>query len=269
MSAKDKKLVRIVLCAAAVLLLLQAGFYAYIALFNREILPGPYVKMRFGDIQEIPEDTPYLDLKINIDGYSLGQSVRYFNEIALRDEGHDYVDIVRKWTEPIRFYAKGTPDDVTWEVLRKTFAEMNKVEGFPGIVEVDREEDATLIGHFYDDEVFNTYVRQFSGNKFTNGCSHLEMNEEDGSIKSGIIAVRNSIDEPRRRSVICEELVQAMGLQNDSYSYPDSLFYQGPNEVPEPNGLDWIVFRLLYHPLIRNGMNYVQCVPVLVHIIEH
>ena len=68
------------------------------------------------------------------------------------------------------------------------------------------------------------------------------------------IGIRTSMSQHERNSVIWEELVQCTGLQNDSYKYPESLFYQGYNEVQEPTKLDWILFEVLYHPAIQPGM---------------
>ena len=57
-----------------------------------------------------------------------------------------------------------------------------------------------------------------------------------------------------RAGVICEEIIQSLGLSNDSYTYPDSIFYQGYSEISWPSELDWTLVELLYHPALRLGM---------------
>ena len=256
-------------CILGLALLLQGGYYMRIYL-SRTIEIGPFATRRYGTVQAVSANTPYNDTKIPVPaGYNRGQVYRYFKEIALSDEPQHYKDVVRKWAIPVRFYAEGDIDELVEEVLQSLIEAMNAVEGFPGIVRVYNLDEANLIGYFYTDETFFVRVRDYGGNKFTNGLSSLEVNDQNYSITSGLIMVRNGMSEVRRRSVICEELIQAMGLQNDSYSYPDSLYYKGYNETPEPNELDWTVLRILYHPLIQPGMNFNQCLPVLATIIEH
>ena len=57
-----------------------------------------------------------------------------------------------------------------------------------------------------------------------------------------------------RAGVICEEVIQSLGLSYDSYTYPDSLFYQGYSDISWPSELDWKLVELLHHPALRPGM---------------
>ncbi|MBR6020518.1 MAG: DUF2927 domain-containing protein [Lachnospiraceae bacterium] len=266
--AKNKKALVLALCIFILLFVLQCGYYVKVYLSIKHD-PGKYINERRGTISSISKESPYIDTKIDLQGHNLSQVFRYFSNIALVDEGLDYKDTIRKWISPIRFYAEGDLDDLIEDVLKKLFERMNTVEGFPGISRVYSVDDANLIGYFYNDETFYSFAETYGGNKYTNGLTVLTLNEYDYSISSGLFIVRNGMTEARRRSVICEELVQSMGLENDSYAYPESLFYQGYNEVTEPNDLDWILFRILYHPLVQSGMNYNQILPVLTTITQH
>lgn len=267
----NKSAVILAACILGIALLLQGGYYLRIYL-SRTIEIGPFATRRYGNVHAVSSDTPYIDTKISVPtGYTRMQTYRYFKEIALMDEGMNYKDVVRKWVTPIRFYVDGEPDELIEEVLGNLLEKLNTVEGFPGITRVYNKEEANLIGCFYNDEDFLEYAHSgiHRASKSVYGMTHVETNENDYTIQSAIFYVRNSLEDVRRCHVTSEELIQSLGLENDSYAYQDSLFYQLYNEVQGPNELDWTVFRILYHPLIQPGMNFNQCLPVLATIIEH
>ncbi|MBO4653247.1 MAG: DUF2927 domain-containing protein [Lachnospiraceae bacterium] len=270
----NKQAVLLAVCILALALLLQCGYYVRIYL-SRTIEIGPFANRRYGTIHAVfnkSSITPYIDMKISVpEGYTRAQAFYYFKEIALMDEGQNYVDTVRKWTKPIFFYVDGEPDELVEEALQNLIEKMNTVKGFPGITRVYDKEKANLIGCFYNDEDFLEYAHSgiHRANKNTFGMTHVETNESDYTIQSAIFYVRNSLSDVRRVHVTTEEMIQSLGLENDSYIYPDSLFFQDYSEAQELNALDWTVFRILYHPLIQPGMNFNQCFPILTKIINH
>ena len=270
----NKQAILLAACILALALLLQGGYYVRIYL-SRTIEIGPFANRRYGTIHAVfnkSSITPYIDMKISVpDGYTRAQPFYYFKEIALMDEGQNYVDTVRKWTKPIFFYVDGEPDELVEEALQNLIEKMNTVKGFPWITRVYDKEKANLIGCFYNDDDFLEYAHSgiHRATKRMYGLTHVETNENDYTIQSAIFYVRNSLSDVRRVHVTTEELIQAMGLENDSYIYPDSLFFQDYSEVQVPNELDWTLFRILYHPLIQPGMNYNQCFPILSKIVDH
>ena len=62
-----------------------------------------------------------------------------------------------------------------------------------------------------------------------------------------------------RPAVIAEELCQGLGLLQDVYDQPESIFYQYHYQhyftANWPSPLDWAVMRLLYSDVLRPGMN--------------
>lgn len=72
-----------------------------------------------------------------------------------------------------------------------------------------------------------------------------------GVIDSAIILISNhSPTAKKKESVVLEEMTQILGLAADSYSYPNSLFYQGVNSVTDLSSIDIEVLQLLYDSLI-------------------
>ena len=50
----------------------------------------------------------------------------------------------------------------------------------------------------------------------------------------------------RQKHVIREEITQSLGFINDSYEYPESIFYQGFSENDFFSEMDKKIIRLLY-----------------------
>ena len=50
----------------------------------------------------------------------------------------------------------------------------------------------------------------------------------------------------RQRHVIREEITQSLGLFNDTYDYPESIFYQGYSEQTSFASIDEEIIKLLY-----------------------
>ena len=199
-------------------------------------------------------------------GYSTSKILSYFSEIALSAEYGDGSSEVRKWKSSIKLYVCGAPSTADWTVINAVVAKMNKVDGFPGISIVKNESDSNLVMYFYGDTEYDRITPSMITDR-TDGFATCWFGSSSVIVR-GKIGIRMSITQTERNSVIWEELVQVTGLQNDSYSYPDSLFYQGYNEVQQPTTLDWILFEVLYSPLIAPGMSYSEVSDVLPSILR-
>ena len=198
-------------------------------------------------------------------GYSLKDITDYFSDIALHTEYGTDTNCIHKWSAPILVYIKGSPTAQDLAVIQNIFRKMNSVKGFPSISETSSDELANLVITFADDNEYRN-ITPANINDSTDGFASCWW--QGASIFKAKIGIRTSISQNERNSVIWEELVQATGLQNDSYTYPDSLFYQGYNEVQEPTTLDWILFEILYHPAITVGMSEAECVNIINEIIK-
>ena len=84
----------------------------------------------------------------------------------------------------------------------------------------------------------------------------------------GEVGICSDIDRETKNSVILEEIVQCMGIFNDSYTYPDSLFYQGFNTPQWPTDMDWLMVQLLYREELKPGMNEEEVTAVLRGLLE-
>ena len=77
---------------------------------------------------------------------------------------------------------------------------------------------------------------------------------KDFVIDRAVVMINSEQPEWVRKAAIVEEITQAMGLIDDSWWYPDSMFYQGGSASYSLADIDEAVIRLLYDPRIEPGM---------------
>ena len=80
-----------------------------------------------------------------------------------------------------------------------------------------------------------------------------------GAIYKGRILISSDgINQGERSHLIREELTQSLGLFQDSWQYPESIFYQGWTATPEYAAIDGPTIQLLYQPQLSAGMTQGQ-----------
>ena len=61
------------------------------------------------------------------------------------------------------------------------------------------------------------------------------------------IDTKRTWDDNQRKDILREELTQALGFGQDSYLYPNSVFYQGPTEITQYSDIDKEIIKLHYN----------------------
>ena len=198
-----------------------------------------------------PEPGP---IHVGTYGFTKEDVFSYFLEVGLQAEYSEKsdTDFIKKWVTPIVVRTEGTPSEEDLSLIRSLFDRLNKVEGFPGIREQKGNEDANCVIRFLDYDEYAGYAEKAVHDTATYGYALIRF--RNGAIEGSEIGIRNDLTRMNKNHVILEEVIQSLGLQNDSYSYPDSLFYQGYNEPQQPSDMDWLLVRFLYHSEIKPGM---------------
>lgn len=188
-------------------------------------------------------------------GLKKADIVDYYCRVGLTSEftNGNVIDYVRKWQLPIYYTVNGTPNEDDIALIERLVSALNQVDGFPGMYPADSEGDsANFIMMFLDYDEYKAASLAAVGTELTDGYSSIWF--MGGDITQAEIGVCNDLTRTNKNHVILEEIIQALGLQNDTYDYPESLFYQGYNEPQWPCELDWFLVRFLYHPEITPMM---------------
>ncbi len=220
-------------------------------------------------VSPTPTERP-ADSYISSGKYTQSQILEYFGEVVLQTEffsGSDAPQEIRKWNTTILYYIEGdfTPEDL--DTIDRLVEALDAIPGFVGMKRVETFEECNLLIRFAPTEKYNNYASlHVSG--ATDGYATCWYNTDSYYFYQAEVGIRSDNDLTTKTSVILEELVQMLGIQNDSYLYPDSLFYQGFSTPQWPTELDWLMVRLLYHPEITAGMQYEECAQIIHEIVR-
>jgi hypothetical protein len=150
-----------------------------------------------------------------------------------------------KWEKDVKIYVSGYRPDYMMSELDDIVSELNDLINPIDLEIVSSESEAnTFIFLGSDSDFKETY--SFLKNKdlsrtagyFTikpeNAYLYVNMDKLDGDVEA-------------QKSVLREELTQSLGLCNDSWEYPNSIFYQGWSTNTEYSDLDKEIIQMLYN----------------------
>ena len=187
---------------------------------------------------------------ISAAGYAPSEIINYFCDVALGAEYGETEEVVIRWGEPVRYHIGAGATEADLQQIYSLIDALNKVPGFPGFVPAASAEDAALTVSFVD----TAGMEAAAGDSF-NGYVTLRWALDGYGIVSGQIYYNTELDQGERNAVIVEELVQSLGLLNDTYDHPESIFYQYHTDTSWPTTLDWAVIQLLYSDGLTPGMD--------------
>ena len=201
---------------------------------------------------DVPENENTAGGSITVQDVSPGRILDYFNEVALGSEYGESTDVLCKWTKTVLYTVEGsaTEDDLT--LIGELCERLNTIEGFPGIRKAIIPGTANFVISFVENGKIEEMFEAADGNCV--GMAEYSWDSSTGEILSARAAIDETITD-ERCSTVCEEFLQALGPACDSYSYINSVFYEGVTLVPRPSELDWAIMQILYSPEMPVGVH--------------
>lgn len=201
-------------------------------------------------------------------GHSQAEVIAWFEEAVLSSEyttNESQSRLVQKWTEPIVWSFSGEYTASDEAFLTEFFEQMNDVPGFPGFVRASDPDEAAMRLIWCEKEEFYAQMGESIHGEDATGAATYWYDLETNSICSALICYRNDAltDDVTRRSVLLEEIVNSIGLGNDSETRTDSIIYQYDSSATELSDVDWLIIRLLYGTPIRCGMDADACAEII------
>ncbi|NMA94214.1 MAG: DUF2927 domain-containing protein [Clostridiales bacterium] len=192
-----------------------------------------------------------------VDGFTDEQVLNYFMEVAYKGEYEGVREFCLRYESPVRYIVYGEPGEEDLAKLDALVAALNEVEGFPGMFAETNPDNVNFEIYFSSEEYYESntgiYVEDNSWGYATVYYSTLEENLGEISTSYVWISDYAGPQEPDRNSIICEEVVQALGMLNDPVYGYYSIFDENRNDCSWPSALDWAVIKTLYHPSMRAG----------------
>ena len=193
------------------------------------------------------------------------QILEYFEEVVLHIEytdGTGNASLVQKWAVPLYYEIYGAPTEEDLAVLADLFAQLNAVEGFPGIYAAEDDVSANLSLHFLDPESFNATFSSVVNGEDACGATQFWFYTDTNDIYTANVGYRTDLDQTTRNSILIEEIINTLGI-TDTELRPDSIVYQYSDDNLALSDIDWVILKLLYDPAIQCGMDFDSCAAVI------
>jgi hypothetical protein len=168
----------------------------------------------------------------------------YFNEIALGSEFDGKSHNVFKRTEDVKIYVHGHKKDYLMTELDRIVGELNDIIETINIEIVSNKSEANTFIYLGDYKTFDKLYPQVSEELLVHNWGYFEIYRDYSLIYVDIFRT-TKID--AQKHLLREELTQSLGLCNDSYRYPESIFYQGWTTTTEFSPIDVELIDKLYN----------------------
>jgi hypothetical protein len=226
--------------------------FAFIGRRNQEMIMtklGTYFKSDVQDLQKfinnMSEDNANGESVFGYDKTKYSQeTVEYFDEIAMGTEDGRRYDHVTRYTTDVKIYMEGHQPQYIVDELNSIVSELNSIINTIDVQVTNSKSDANMIISIGSlDKIKNEYP-VFKNTIYENANAGFGI----GTNYSNVFLNTNNIRSAQHaKHVLREELTQAMGLTNDSYKYPESVFYEGVSEVTEYAPIDRELIDILYN----------------------
>ncbi len=180
------------------------------------------------------------------------ETLSYFNDVALHEEGNPTPTRLRKWQTNPRIRVNLNPTWADRNFLTSLIAEINSLQNAIVLSQVESGENVDLY-----------FV---STNQFTDCDPHAKNgysayfvrydNTRDPYVIDGVnVMIASDIAQDARLAAMRQDLTQMLGLPNDSDRYPDSTFRADWPLPTQYSPIDRQLVRLLYDPRLKPGMS--------------
>ena len=183
--------------------------------------------------------------------------IDYFLEIAMGPEfpKSSSESKIRKWQGDINIQYSGAPTSQDLATLESVVRELNTLtNGEIHLQLVNHNPNITL--HFAPLSQFAQLEPGYQPGNY--GYFWDRWDENNTLNHANVLVTTTKVTQKERSHLIREELTQSLGLMQDSYKYPDSMFYQPWTDPTEYSAMDRVLIRMLYSPQVKAGMTKAQ-----------
>jgi hypothetical protein len=171
----------------------------------------------------------------------------YYKEIVTKNEyNENYTP--QKWYKDMKIFVKGNKLGYLMDELNKVVSELNDLITGIDIKIVNTESESNFIVYFGGQKEYNQlcpYSIKFTEHNYGLFVINSRGNEiTDGSM---YVDIDRTTKINAEKHLLREELTQSLGLTNDSYKYPESIFYGEWTETIKYTELDKEIIKMLYN----------------------
>jgi hypothetical protein len=173
------------------------------------------------------------------------EAIEYFNTIVFNSEFTGKRSTPLKWTEDMKIYVDGSKVSNLTSELKRIISELNDIIDPIDIKIVNNKSDANFFIFLGGYEDFKETYEVVYPSRLNNNWGYFEVYPSNYGIMYVDIYRATNVD--AQKHLLREELTQSLGLLNDSYKYPESIFYQGWTTTTEYAPIDRELIDMLYN----------------------
>jgi hypothetical protein len=184
---------------------------------------------------------------ISCESQSDKQVRNYFNSVCKKTEYNGELSEPKKWQNDVKIFVKGKKVDYLIFELTKIVSELNTIINPINLRIVNSESDANMVVFFGSEKEFNNFDP--NSKKYTKNNYGVFVYYGSTYITRANVFVDIYRTETinAQKHLLREELTQSLGLFNDTYDYPNSIFYQGWTETTKYADIDVKLIKMLYN----------------------
>jgi hypothetical protein len=173
----------------------------------------------------------------------------YFNEVAYGSDelSGPQSQKITKWEKDIKMYITGYYTTQDFIHIKNIVSELNGIQNRVKITITKTKSEANSIVYFGDFKTFDKkYLNNTAGDISCYGYCGIYSSENTTIIDSVKIFICSQCSTEDKKHAIIEEITQSLGLANDSWKYPESIFYEGYTTTDKLSKIDKEVIQMLY-----------------------
>jgi hypothetical protein len=175
------------------------------------------------------------------------EAKEYFKKVAYGNEFNSGNTSLKKWSQDVKIYVVGDKRDYLMSELGDIVSELNGLISTINITIVSNKSDANLIVLFGSAQEYNEFESNSVGYTDQNQGLFIVYGREELTHATMYVDIERTSTNDGQKHLLREELTQSLGLCNDSYDYPESIFYQGWTETTEYTDIDKELIQMLYN----------------------
>lgn len=197
-----------------------------------------------------------------INNFYTNEEIGYLLEIGLWRDTTEGAHVIRRWAGDVVIGKKGSPTPEDLEALRAAAAELDGLAREISVgVDLSDTARPNVTVYFIPRGAFGSIEPGYPYPEF--GFAALPTTA--GISTATVLVATDSTTQRGRDGLIYHGLAAALGLGNSSPSYPESIFYDGRGEFPEPafSPVDRAIVEILYSSGILAGMTREEVIRLL------
>lgn len=174
--------------------------------------------------------------------------VDYFNSICRKSEyNDDGSGRLKKWNKDIFIYVKGKKIDYLMSELQSVINELNQIIG-PIHIRITNDELKSNFTVFFGSHDDYKKILKYKDDLIDDNWGLATIYGNPNITYATIyVDIYRAKSVEAQKHLLREELTQCLGLMNDSYDYPESIFYQGWTETTQYAEIDKKIIKMLYN----------------------